>query len=1438
MPSQMRSGTTAEQGEEPSLQLALLAAAIEAYDEKLALERKRFYATALRGRPLVELEVARTIELELSGHRHEVGVYCLEPGRYRTEAEGRWSELTLERLGPSERRLEIGDESHDVSIVAEGSGYRVEIGGVSYVVGLDAGVVVSSPSPAIVVSVAVSTGDRVELGDRLVVLEAMKMEMIVPTRFAGRVREVAVSPNVQVAPGARLLTIEPDTEVATRVGRPLDFSALPTIELAEEPRALCEQTSADLRSLLLGYDVGPGHQRWLMEARARLCRELPWDDEPLLCLEDELLELFADLTALFDPQSEVARWREAEPEAQDLPSGGLAGSGRLSASTYLHAYLRDLDAENERLPPDFVDRLGRALRHYGVAELDRGPELEEAIFRLYRSHRRIEDQVTPILDILERRLEAHDALADRLDGDFRDVLDRLAAEARGRFPALRDSAREVRYRYFDHRPWLERCERDYAHAGAQLDRLSQDPPAGERLQLVAELTECPQPLKSFLSARFDEASPELRGAMLEVLTRRYYRIRELEDLHVETLGEWPMVRARYPHGGGRIELLAVHARYGDLASALEALRPAVAECPVETDVTVDVYMWRSEPLEDADTTRDQILERLGRVDLGREIRRLVVALSAPGTGLGMGDVQHFTFRQHHPYAEPQPAGDAQVLAPDPAEMKTDGTFWEESLYRGLHPMMGKRLHLWRLRNFDLRRALPSPEDVYLFHGTARDNPRDERLFALAEVRDLRVSRGDDGRLISVPHLEHMYRAALAGIRRVQARLGERQRLHWNRVLLYLWPLLELETQELTELARRLFTEAEGLGIEKIVLSARWHRPEDGQVSEVVLHLESPEGGEPTVRFREPTAEPIAPLSDYDQKVLRLKRRGLVYPYELLEMVAPPRDVAQSRFPPGEWQEYDLDDENRLVPVERPPGENTANVVVAVVCNDTAKVPEGMTRVAVLGDPGNAMGSLAEPECRRILAALDLAREMGVPLEWYAVSAGAKIAMDSGTENMDWIALVLRRLIEFTQAGGEVNVLVLGINVGAQPYWNAEATMLMHTRGILVMIPQGAMVLTGKDALDYSGGVSADDNQGIGGYEQIMGPNGQAQYFARDVGEACEILLRHYDHTYVVPGERFPRHAPSSDPAERDVCEFPHGQQNGITFKTLGEVFSSETNPGRKKPFDIRRVMAAAIDQDHEHLERWGGMRDAEIAVVWDAHLGGYPVCLLGLESRPLPRLGFIPADGPEKWTAGTLFPQSSKKVARAINAASGNRPVVVLANLSGFDGSPESMRSWQLEYGAEIGRAVVNFRGPIVFCVVSRYHGGAFVVFSNALNENMEIAALEGTYASVIGGAPAAAVVFARDVEKRTRADARLEELDHQIQASKGAGRVQLQTRWREVYKTVRSEKLGEVADEFDHIHSVHRAQEVGSVHHIIPPERLRPYLIEALERGMAKTAD
>jgi acetyl-CoA carboxylase carboxyltransferase component len=329
------------------------------------------------------------------------------------------------------------------------------------------------------------------------------------------------------------------------------------------------------------------------------------------------------------------------------------------------------------------------------------------------------------------------------------------------------------------------------------------------------------------------------------------------------------------------------------------------------------------------------------------------------------------------------------------------------------------------------------------------------------------------------------------------------------------------------------------------------------------------------------------------------------------------------------------------------------------------------------------------------------------------------------------------------------------------------------------------------------------------------------------------MRQHNEHAYVAPGERFPRRAETSDDPQRDVGTAPH---EGPEFTTVGEIFAEATNPGRKKPFDIRSIMRAVSDQDFKSMERWKDMRDADTAVVFETHLGGHPVMMLGISSRAIPRRGLLPADGPDVWTSGTLFPMSSKKLARAINSASGSRPLVVLANLSGFDGSPESLAKCQLEYGAEIGRAITNFDGPIVFCVVSRYHGGAFVVFSKVLNDNMEALAVEGTFASVLGGAPAAAVVFTREVDQRTDADPRIVELRNKIAAASGAERVTLMAELGEVRPVIRAETLGKKAAEYDAVHTIQRAREMGSVDAIIPSKRLRPELIAALERRMAQT--
>ncbi len=1373
--------------------IALLAAAIEGYEAQFAVEQMQFYASAARLRPSVPSEIGRTVELTYRGRRYSLKTYRLGLNSYRVELDGSRVEVRVDRVGRFEYWLAVLGRRFHVVAAPQGLSYRIEVDGVSHQVNRDDNGVVHAPSPSVVVSVSVKVGDTVEVGDRLAVLEAMKMEMPVVAPFSGKVRQIMTIPNVQVDTGAPLVRIEPVANIDPDVAGEqvvLDES-IPSDGSMVTVRSRCRQNLEDIRQLMLGFDVDPASSARLFAEWDRNC---PADSDEIKAEEEEVLSIFVDLCALFDHQPEVD-----DPRGAEGPS----------AEAYLFSYLRMLSSLGEGLPPSFLEGLRRALAHYGVLSLDRTAELEQSLLWIFKSHQRVEQQAATIQAVLERRLRRVETSRGHSEESFRTLLDRLILATRGLFPVLSDLAREVRYRYFD-RPLFEQVRRQvYERAETDLAHLAADPESQDRIQKVRDLVECPQPLVSLFSGHFATAHNAQRELMLEVLLSRHYRIRTLLDLRALALDGHCFVTAEYDYEGKHIHVFTTHAEHAELSGAIRTMAPMIAEVPADHDVAIDIYLWQTTPLDDPEAAQKELCSTLNQTGLARSIRRITVAVAGPGHGQSTADVQFFTYRL------------------------CGNSYEEEKFFRGIHPMMGKRLHLWRLNNFKIER-LPSAEDIYLLHAVARDNPKDERLFACAEVRDLTPVKDISGRIVQLPHLERMLMEALASIRRFQSHRRPQERLYWNRILLYVWPPFNLTPEELHDIVRRLAPETEGLGLEQLVVRARIASPETGVLRDMVVRISSPGGSGMLITYRPANKlQPIKPLTEYDQKVVRMRQRGLIYPYEIISMLTPTLEDTRAEFPTGVFVEHDLDSEGHLVPVDRPRGKNQANIVVGVIRNFTSRYPEGMTRVSLMGDPGRDLGAIAEPECRRILAALDLAQEKGVPVEWFPISAGAKISMESGVENMDWIARVLRRLIEFTQAGGEVNLVINGINVGAQPYWNAEATMLMHTRGILIMTPKAAMVLTGKRALEFSGSISAEDNQGIGGYDRIMGLNGQAQYWARNIEEACHILMRHYEHTYVAPGERFPRKAITTDPIDRDVQLYPHRNGNESDFAQVGQIFSDETNPGRKKPFDIRNVMMAATDQDLPPLERWAGMRGAETAVVWDAHLGGHPVCLIGIESKPVPRTGFAPADGPERWTSGTLFPLSSKKVARAINAASNNRPVVLLANLSGFDGSPESMRKLQLEYGAEIGRAVVNFKGPMIFCVISRYHGGAYVVFSQALNENLEVVALEGTYASVIGGAPAAAVVFAGEVDARARKDVRLQPLNEAIAKASSGEKEKLRAEWEKLYKVIHSEKLGEVADEFDHVHNVHRAQRVGALRDILPPANLRPYLIHAVERAM-----
>ncbi|WP_454197565.1 ATP-binding protein [Nocardia sp. Marseille-Q1738] len=1352
--------------------IAVAAAAIDAYEEEERVERHRLLSTASGGRPQVQHESGRPLDLKLRGVGYRVRVARIGAHRFRIgiEAGGdiRTADVDLERFDRHTGQIVVNGTRYRLITGTHGPIHLIDVDGVTHRVSRDEGGVVRSPAPALVVATPLEIGAEVEAGAPVLVLESMKMETVLRAPFKARLKECGVSVGTQVEAGAPLLRLEPlaegDEAEDTAAAGSVELD-LPAGTAQVQPHERTTRCQEDLRSLLLGFDVDPHDDRRVLDDYLTARRAAIADGRRPLAEELELVGVFADLAELSHNRS------------SDEDIHGHVHSAR----EYFHTYLQSLDVERAGLPESFQAKLAKALVHYGVTDLERSPELEAAVFRIFLAQQRPSDTVTVITTLLREWLQ--EPVPDRVLREPAGLaLERLVAATQVRFPVIADLARGVVYAWYG-QPLLRRNRaRVYTNVRKHLTYLDAHPDTPDRAERISEMVRSTEPLVRLLGQRLVRGKLD-NTVMLEVLTRRYYGNKGLTGVRTHEVGGCTFVIAE--RGGS--SLLSAAVSFDALDTALRGLTELAGGA---ASIDADIYLsWEKQP-GDFDAMAAALHEVISAHPLPSQVHRITATVAGSG---GAVMHHHFTFR--------------------PSATGMD----EERLIRGLHPYIAQRMQIERLHKFDLTR-LPSSDDeeVYLFRCVAKENPSDDRLIAFAQVRDLAALREHDGRLLALPTAESAIATCLDSIRRAQSRRPSAKRFNTNRIVMYIWPPIDVTRDELKTIGGHVQPTTAGAGLEEILLIARQRDPQTGELTKVAVRISFDSTGGTEVSVGEPSDEPVEPIDEYRQKVLRASSRNTVYPYELTGLL-------------GEFAEYDLDADHTLVAVDRPKGRNTAAIVAGVVTTPTEQHPQGVTRVVLLGDPTKSLGALSEPECRRVIAALDLAERMQVPLEWYALSAGARISMESGTENMDWVAAALKRIVEFTQDGGEINIVVAGINVGAQPYWNAEATMLMHTKGILVMTPESAMVLTGKQSLDFSGGVSAEDNFGIGGYDRVMGPNGQAQYWAPNLTAARDVLMSHYDHTYVAPGEQAPRRSRTNDPVDRDVSDFPHVMA-GSDFTTVGEIFSATANPDRKKPFDIRTVMRAVSDQDHPVLERWAGMADAETAVVQDAHLGGIPVCLLGIESRSVPRRGFPSTDGPDTYTAGTLFPRSSKKAARAINAASGNRPLVVLANLSGFDGSPESMRKLQLEYGAEIGRAIVNFQGPIVFCVISRYHGGAFVVFSKALNPNMTVLALEGSFASVLGGAPAAAVVFSGEVNTRTAADPRVRDLEARAANAFGTDRAALTAELDEIRSSVRAEKLGEVAAEFDRVHNIQRAVEVGSVDAIIRAAELRPRIIEAIE--------
>ena len=323
--------------------------------------------------------------------------------------------------------------------------------------------------------------------------------------------------------------------------------------------------------------------------------------------------------------------------------------------------------------------------------------------------------------------------------------------------------------------------------------------------------------------------------------------------------------------------------------------------PKAENLVVDIYLsWPDGPT-DGDELSAALRDVLAAHPSTADWRRVTVTVVGP-------ELHQVTFRPVH---------DGGGLA-------------EDRTIRDMHPLTGQRLDLWRLKNFDGTR-LPAAAGTYLFHVVAKENPSDERLIALAEVRDATPQLDESGEVVGVPAIERTLAGCLDGIRRAQAERGKK-RLDNNRVALYVWPVLDIPARSCSlRSGRRIAPLTVNAGLEEITILASVKDDETSQPRRVAIRFSYAPGAGIVANVTAPPTEPLRPLDEYAQKVQRSQARGLVYPYELI-----PRLTGTE----GSFVEYDLDESGTLVPVDRPYGRNTAGLIVGTVSRPPPATPRG------------------------------------------------------------------------------------------------------------------------------------------------------------------------------------------------------------------------------------------------------------------------------------------------------------------------------------------------------------------------------------------------------------------------------------------------------------------------------------------------------------------
>ena len=407
------------------------------------------------------------------------------------------------------------------------------------------------------------------------------------------------------------------------------------------------------------------------------------------------------------------------------------------------------------------------------------------------------------------------------------------------------------------------------------------------------------------------------------------------------------------------------------------LRAQLAAAPDGHVRVADLYLTWADPPSTAEERSAALHAALAASGLADEVRR-IVGRGGPSRR-GLPRIEYFTFRRR--------------VATGPANSS------EDTLVRGVHPLVGRRLHLWRLQNFHVTRLLDPGGGAgactafCFITAWPRTTPTTSGWWRWRRCTGSRSSRGPDGRVTEIAGMPRRSLAACVdAIGRARHQLDPAGRMAGHEPRLARHPPGGRRGSRGPGRLAAGDRPAGRAGRHRGSSACRGGSPSaDGTLRYVVTRLCYEPGESIAVSVEEPPTRPLAPLNDY-------RAEGAAS--------SPPRHRVPLRAsgPAGR--------PGRRVHRARPAGRQARGGRPAARAQhrgDRGRRRLPRRRRCTPRASGGWCCSATRPRrwarwpsrsARAIIAALDLAERESIPLEWFAVSAGARISMDSGTENMD------------------------------------------------------------------------------------------------------------------------------------------------------------------------------------------------------------------------------------------------------------------------------------------------------------------------------------------------------------------------------------------------------------------------------------------------------